>query len=68
MNGLDALEAVRRAAIEYCLPSAELKPCVALLLDGEVVGDRHKCAFTIAIELRRMGLDQAALSAYPGLS
>lgn len=57
-EGLDlvALEAVRPVASEYGIPTAQLKPCIAFLLDGNLPGGvaSHKAAFTIAIELRRL--------------
>ena len=53
---LVALEAVRRVAAEYGIPTGRLKPCIAYLLDGNLsAADRHKVAFTIAIELRGLG-------------
>ncbi len=54
-----ALEAVRLVAREYGVPTGQLKPCVAFLLDGNLGGAaRHNAAFTIAIELRRLGLEE----------
>ncbi len=56
---LRALEAVRQVADEYELAAAALKPCIAWLLDGNIGGtERHAAAFTIAIDCRRMGLNQ----------
>jgi hypothetical protein len=52
-----ALEAVRKVAQRYQLSTAQLKPCVCLLLEGhESSGSRHRVAFVLAIDLRRMGL------------
>ena len=54
-----ALYAVRPVAAEYGLPTEELKPCVALLLDGNTGSSaRHEAAFVIAIECRRIGCSQ----------
>jgi hypothetical protein len=54
-----ALEAVRLVSEEYGIPTGALKPCVAFLLDGNPpTTDRHKVAFTIAIELRGLGWTQ----------
>jgi hypothetical protein len=51
-----ALESVRCVAAEYGLQPGDLKPCIAYHLDGkEPFCDRHKIAFAIAIELRRIG-------------
>jgi hypothetical protein len=58
VSDLAPLEAVRHVAAEYGIPSPQLKPCVALLLDGNLTGDRHKAAFVIAIECRRIGFDE----------
>jgi hypothetical protein len=56
---LRALEAVRVVAAEYELVAANLKPCVAFLLDGNIGGaSRHDAAFVIAIESRRLGLSE----------
>lgn len=53
------LESVNHVAGEYGIPTAQLKPCIALVLDGNVGGaDRHDCAFTVAMELRRLGHDE----------
>jgi hypothetical protein len=53
---LRALEAQRYYAERHGLRTADLKPCVAVLLDGNLGGAaRHDAAFCIAIELRRMG-------------
>lgn len=55
---LPPLEAIVHVAAEYGLRRADLKPCVALLLDGNLGGaDRRRAAFTIAVECRRMGLE-----------
>jgi hypothetical protein len=57
---LKALEAVRLVADEYGLTPSTLKPCVALLLDGDIsVAQRHEAAFVIAIECRRLHLSEA---------
>jgi hypothetical protein len=57
---LRALEAVRHVADDYGLAAASVKPCVAFLLDGNIGGaGRHEAAFTIAIDCRRMGLNEA---------
>ena len=38
-----------------------MKPCVAVVLDGNLGGaDRHEAAFVVAIECRALGLDEAA--------
>jgi hypothetical protein len=55
---LRPLEAVCRVAAEYGLPQGELKPCVAVLLDGSFGPSRHEAAFLIALELRRIGLSE----------
>lgn len=56
-RGLLALEAVREVAHRFGLPVGEVKPCVALLLDGNLGEiERHTAAFIVAIELRRIGL------------
>jgi len=58
---IPALEATVLVAAEYGLRTADLKPCVALLLDGNLGGaERHKAAFIIAVECRRMGLEANA--------
>ena len=45
---------------EYGIPTGELKPCVAVLLDGNLGGaERHTAAFIIAMECRRIGHDEA---------
>jgi hypothetical protein len=45
---------------EYRLPEAP-KTCIAVLLEGNLNGaGRHDCAFVIAMELRRMGMGDAA--------
>lgn len=61
--GLVALEAIRRVRDGFGIPCE--KPCVALLLEGEqgLTAARHQVAFTIAAELRRLGLDQADATA-----
>ncbi|MGI8708459.1 MAG: hypothetical protein ACR2LG_09700 [Actinomycetota bacterium] len=52
---LVALEAVRSVAAEYGIPTGQVKPCVAYLLDGnQPAAPQHEVAFTIAIELRRL--------------
>ena len=52
------LEAVRSAAAQFGLAPAELKPCIAAILDGNLSGaDRHEAAFVLAMEFRRIGLD-----------
>lgn len=52
---LVALEAVRSVAAEYGIPTGQVKPCIAYLLDGNLpAAGRHEVAFTIAIELRRL--------------
>ncbi|MEP6978003.1 MAG: hypothetical protein ABI948_08110 [Thermoleophilia bacterium] len=57
---LHALEAVRLVAAEYGIEAARLKPCVALVLDGNLGGaDRHEAAFVLAIECRAFGFDEA---------
>ena len=49
---LRALEAVPLVAAEYGLPASKLKPCIAVVLDGNIGGaSRHRCAFTLAMEL-----------------
>jgi hypothetical protein len=55
-----ALEAIRPVVAEYGLPSSEMKPCIAYHLVGNLplLIDRHKIAFTLAMELRRVGLEQ----------
>jgi hypothetical protein len=59
-----ALEAVRPVAAEYGIGTADLKPCVALVLDGNIGGSaRHECAFVIAMELRRLGWPPAKIEA-----
>jgi hypothetical protein len=63
VDDVAALEAVRLVADEYGIPTGDLKTCIAYLLDGNLTGDRHKCAFTIAIELRRLGWEPAAVEA-----
>src|SRR4051812_31643950 len=53
-RGTDALYAVREVAIEYGFATGQLKPCVALLLDGNLGGAaRHDAAFVIAMECVR---------------
>lgn len=49
------LEAVRLVAKEYGIPTGELKPCIAQLLDGNLGGAaRHDAAFVIAVEMREL--------------
>jgi hypothetical protein len=56
---MQALYAVRAVADEYGLATANLKPCVAFVLDGNIGGaGRHEAAFVLALELRQMGLDE----------
>jgi hypothetical protein len=56
-RGIDALASVRLVAADYGFATADLKPCIAFLLDGNIGGAaRHEAAFVIAIECRRMGL------------
>lgn len=68
-----ALEAVRVVAVEYGIQAGELKPCIAYhLAGGEALADRRKVAFTLAIELRRLGRTPAqaeqALNQWAGRS
>lgn len=56
MKDVAALEALRHVREEYNLPCE--KPCVAVLLDGNVAGDHHNAAFTIGMEWRRLGLER----------
>lgn len=47
------LEVVKLVAEEYGIPTRELKPCIAQLLDGNLGGAaRHDAAFVIAVEMR----------------
>jgi hypothetical protein len=58
---IEALEAVRLYGERYGVPSGALKSCIAYLLDGNLgAAARHDAAFCIAIELRRVGLDDEA--------
>jgi hypothetical protein len=53
------LERIGPVARDYGLPAGEMKPCMAAILDGIASGfDRHRAAFTLAAEFRRLGLDQ----------
>jgi hypothetical protein len=53
------LESVRTVARDFGIPTAELKPCIAFLLDGNIGGaSRHKAAFVLAIDLRRLGWNE----------
>ncbi len=52
-----ALEAVNLVAEEYGIPTGDLKPCIAYVLDGNTTASLRNCAFTLAIELRRLGRD-----------
>lgn len=64
MTGLDlrALEAVKPLAAEYGLEPSRLKPCIAVLLAGDIGHcEPHNAAFTVAIELRALGLDEKAV-------
>jgi len=57
------LETVRPVAEEYGIAPADLKPCIAYLLDGNGGGaPLRKVAFTIAIELRRIGWAQSEVT------
>jgi hypothetical protein len=57
---LRALEAVKFYAERYGLRAEAMKPCIACLLDGNLgAAPRHEAAFCIAIELRRMGVEQS---------
>jgi len=54
-----ALQAARAFADRYGIKAGEMKSCVAILLDGNLGGcARHEAAFVIAIELRRLGLQE----------
>jgi hypothetical protein len=56
---LRALEAVRHVAGQSGFRTAELKPCVVFLLDGNIGGaQRREAAFVIAIECRRLQLSE----------
>jgi hypothetical protein len=56
---LRALQAVCAVADEYGIATADLKPCVALVLDGNIGGaDRHEAAFVLAMEFRRLTFDE----------
>jgi hypothetical protein len=53
-----ALEALALVAEEYGLPGLQ-KPCVAMLLDGNIGGAaRHEASFIIALECRALGLSE----------
>jgi hypothetical protein len=55
-----ALEAVRLVAKEYGIATRDLKPCIAHILDGNFTSSLQDCAFTLAMECRRLDLDQSA--------
>jgi DNA-binding transcriptional ArsR family regulator len=60
---MPALEAVRSVAAECGIPTGDLKPCIAYLLDGNLTARERDCAFTLAIELRRLGYSREQVQA-----
>lgn len=62
-TAMRALEAVRRASDEHGIPTGDLKTCIAYLLDGNITGSRRMAAFTLAMELRRLGWDRDKVEA-----
>jgi hypothetical protein len=57
MQDVAALESLVRARREYT-PLPVDKPCIGVLLDGYLGDERHKAAFLLALEWRRLGVNQ----------